>query len=89
MKKIRESLREHAMKIINFKTKKSNLSTNEQQESIANAKLCYICKENFENKYLKNKKYCRVRDHCHYTGEYRGAPHSICNLKHNVPKKFL
>ena len=89
MKKIRESLREHAMKIINFKTKKSNLSTNEQQESFENAKLCYICKENFENKYLKNKKYCRVRYHCHYTGEYRGAAHSICNLKHNVPKKFL
>ena len=29
---------------------------------------------------------CRkVRDHCHYTGKYRGAGHSICNLKFNVP----
>ena len=27
------------------------------------------------------------RDHCHYTGEYRGAEHSICNLKYAVPKK--
>ena len=49
---------------------------------------CYICQEKFENKYLKDKKYCKVRDHCHYTGEYRGAAHSICNLKYIVPKKI-
>ena len=27
------------------------------------------------NKYLKDKKYPKVRDHCHYTREYRGAAH--------------
>ena len=42
-------------------------------------KICYICKEKFENKHLKDKKYRKVRDHCHYTGTYRGAAHSICN----------
>ena len=26
----------------------------------------------------------KVRHHCHYTGKYRGAAHSICNLKFNV-----
>ena len=88
MKKFCESLREHAMKIINFKKKKMKLLTKEQQESYENAKICYICKEKFENKYLKDKKYCKVRDHCHYTGEYRGAAHSICNLKYSVPKKI-
>ena len=40
-----ESLREHAMKIINFKKKKMKLLTKEQQESYENAKVCYICKE--------------------------------------------
>ena len=30
-----------------------------------------------------------VRDYCHYTGEYRGAANSICNLKYSVPKKIL
>ena len=32
-------------------------------------KICYICKEKFENKHLKDKKYRKVRDHCHYTGQ--------------------
>ena len=43
----------------------------------------------FENRYLKYKKYCKVRDHCHDTGKYRVAAHSICNLKYSVPKTFL
>ena len=25
----------------------------------------------------------------HYSGEYRGVPHSICNLKYSVPKNIL
>ena len=64
------------------------LLTKEKQESYENAKICYICKGKFDNKYLKDKNYCKVRDHCHYTGEYRGDAHSICNLKCSVPKKI-
>ena len=37
---------------------------------------------------MKEKEYCKVRDHCHYTGEYKGAARSICNLKNSVPKKI-
>ena len=47
--------------------------TKEHQELYKNAKICNICKENFENKYLKSKKNLKVRNHCHYTGEYRVA----------------
>ena len=64
------------------------LLTKDQQESNENAKLCYICKEKPENKYFKNKKYRKVRDHCHYTGEYRGVAHGICTLKYSVPKNI-
>ena len=49
------------------------LLTKEQQESYENGKICYICGEKFENKYLKDKKYRKVRDCCYYTGKYRGA----------------
>ena len=38
---------------------------------------------------MKDKNYREVRNHCHYTGEYRGAVHSIYNLKHSVLKKIL
>ena len=46
MKKFCEFLREHAMKIINFKKKKMKLLTKEQQESYENTKICYTCKVN-------------------------------------------
>ena len=46
------------------------LLTKEQQESYENAKTCYTCKEKIENKYLRDKKYHKVTDHCHHTGEY-------------------
>ena len=32
------------------------------------------------------KKYHKVKDHCHYTGKYRGAAHDICNLRYKTPK---
>ena len=35
-----------------------------------------------------NKKYQKVRDHCHYTGKYRGAAHDICNLRYKIPKEI-
>ena len=35
-----------------------------------------------------NKKYHKVRDHCYYTGEFRGAAHNICNLRYKTPKEI-
>ena len=40
---------------------------------------CWICNESFENN--ASWKYKKVRDHCHFTGEFRGAAHNTCNLK--------
>ena len=49
---------------------------------------CYLFKEKLENKYLKDKKYCKVRDNCHYAPKYKGDTYSICNWKYSVPKKI-
>ena len=90
MEKFCESLRKHAMKIGNSKKKKMKLVRKEQQESYENSEICYLCKERFENKnkyfLVKDKKYRKVRDHSHYTGEHRGSAQSTCNLKYSVPK---
>ena len=86
VKKFCEFLREQAKKII--KKRKMKLLTKEQQKSYENANICYLCKQVFENKYLKDKKHRKVRNHGHYTGKYRSATHSICNLKYTVPKKI-
>ena len=62
--------------------------TKEQQESHEYAKICCICIEKIENKYVKDKSYRKVTDHCHYTEEHRVSVHNICNLKYNVLKNI-
>ena len=46
-----------------------------QFEQFRNATHCYLCNKSFDT---TDKK---VRDHCHLTGNYRGAAHINCNLK--------
>ena len=29
-----------------------------------------------------------MKDHCHYTGKYRGAAHNFCNLRYKIPKEI-
>ena len=35
-----------------------------------------------------NKEMRKVWDHCHYTGKYRGAAHSKCNLNYKIVKEI-
>ena len=54
--------------------------TDVQKREHEAAEECHICLKEFNDP--KNR---RVRDHCHYMGEYRGAAHNNCNLKYKIP----
>ena len=55
--------------------------TPEEQEQFNQASNCWICEKllNLQD---------RVRDHCHFTGRYRGAACNICNLKYRKPNNI-
>ena len=53
--------------------------TNKETLEFKRARECHIFFKEFS---LKDRK---VRDHCHYTGKYRGAAHVSCNLRYKIP----
>ena len=53
--------------------------TKVQWKDYKKASSCHICYKPFKD---GNRK---VRDHCHYSGVYRGAAHSLCNLQYKIP----
>ena len=62
--------------------------TDKENKYYENQKVCYICQKMFcYNKKQEKmyKSYRKVRDHCHFTGKFRGAAYSICNLRYKVP----
>ena len=53
--------------------------TKKQLKKYKKATKCHICYKPSTQMNLK------VRDHCHYTGLYRGPAHSLCNLRYKIP----
>ena len=86
------------MKIIDYEKKDMIPLTDEENKSYENQKVCYICKQEFntddndddddDDDDDDNKKYHKVRDHCLYTGKFRGAAHNICNLRYKTLKEI-
>ena len=72
-----EYIRQEAHRLYNmFPEKPMDLLTRKQLKRYENASRCHICFKQF------NSNDPKVRDHCHYTGHYRGATHLLCNLRY-------
>ena len=62
-----------------FPEKPMNHLTHEEWREFSQARKCHICFKEFKEDNPK------VRDHCHYTGSYRGPAHRSCNLRYKIP----
>ena len=80
MKRFCKDLKDHATKIIDFKKKNMIPLTKEEEDNYNKENIRYICKKEFNND--------KVRDHCRFTGKYRGAAHNTCNLRYKIPKNI-
>ena len=61
-----------------FKVEAEMIFKEEDEKDFENEKECYACGRKFDG-YSEYHNKCR--DHCHFSGKYRGAAHSRCNLK--------
>ena len=63
-----------------FEFSKKMILTFKDKDDFEKAKICWICQKEFGEREKK------VRDHCHFTGKYRGVAHNKCNLQLKKPK---
>ena len=55
--------------------------TDKEWKTFREAEVCWLCRKEFGGDNLR-----KVRDHCHFSGKFRGAAHSLCNFKFQRPK---
>ena len=62
--------------------------TPKQERKFQRATKCWLCEGDLvkDNSHEDYKNLRPVRDHYHFTGEYRGPAHNKCNLQYRKPK---
>ena len=63
-----------------YQKPKPLILSKEEEKEFQFATICHICEEKLSLDKKRN-----VRDHCHFTGKYRGAAHNKCNLECRKP----
>ena len=90
IEKLCKKLKESTAEIINRKNKEMVPLPLEENNFYNEQEICCICKEKLcmdkdDESYIIKRK---VKDHCHYSGKFRGAARSKCNLNYNVQKEI-
>ena len=91
IKRFCSDLKELGTKIVNYKQKEITPLTDDENKYYEEKIECYICQKEFcydKNQKVKFKLYKKVRDHCNFTGKFRGAAHCICNLNCKVSQEI-
>ena len=79
-----KTLKRQVERAIAYKKREMNPLTPEEKQQYREVSECHLCGKGFRvSEDIGDRK---VRDHCHYTGKFRGAAHSRCNLVHRIPK---
>ena len=88
MEKFCKDFRELAMRVVKYEKKEMVPLTDEEIKSYEKQNVCYICKKRFSTDAL-DKKYYKVRDHCHCTGKFRGAAHGQLECLGGNTEKYI
>ena len=78
---IRELISRVKQAHLSLPKKEMNPLSSKEWKKFHESKVCWLCRGKFGEKGLS-----KVRDHCHYTGKFRGAAHQSCNLQFQRPK---
>ncbi len=73
------------------KNAKKIIMTQDDENNFIFSENCYLCKKIFGEKIIKKNNEIilyKVRDHCHFSGKYRGAACQLCNLKYRIQKNI-
>ena len=61
---------------------KDMIMTEADKKDFNTADKCHICNKKYSEKDI------RVRDHCHFTANYRGSAHQDCNINYRITDKI-